>query len=318
MKRILAILIFTVSSAHAADEPTAADLHPFGGFTRPYRTIKVAAGDFGRVATVSVKPGDQVTTSQSLLKLDTSILEVGRQRAKVTAESTSRIRSYEIELQLVERRLQNLKSLSVASSASQEEIKRAEADVQIASANVDEARQQQRELQLALSEIEARIAAREVRSPIDGVVTDVLYEVGEYVPGNAPDVAIVVDLNWLRTTLFLPTLDALKLKAGTTLKLEVIETGNVLEAVVERVSRVTQANSGRVRVELVIDNKRGKCRSGLRCRLLGESLQQAFVKPHFAALPGTRFAKLGPIQFAPAVDPEASQIVIRPGHAIRN
>lgn len=327
MRNITTLLITAAAFACAADEPNAARRHPFDGFTRPYRTIQVAAGDFGRVATVDVKPGERISTGERLLKLDTSVLEVSRLRAKINAESTAKVRSYSIELKLAERKLANLKSLSEATGASPEEIQRADADVQIAKANLDEARQKQEELQLALEEIEARISAREVRSPIDGIVTDVHYESGEYVPASAPDVATVVDLKWLRTTLFLPTLEALKLQPKTVLKLQLVETNQNVDAVVERVSKVTQANSGRVRVELVIDNSDGKYRSGLRSRLVQKSLEQAFLSPHFKRLPNTQIARLQPLNLSPGLPPErsleipklpTSRIVIAPARSTKN
>ena len=50
------------------------------------------------------------------------------------------------------------------------------------------------------------------------------------------------------------------------------------KAIVEYVAPVTNADSGRVRIEVVIENERRKYRSGVRCRMQETFSQQSMLQ----------------------------------------
>jgi len=269
MKRsIIFLLVTSITTSIWADESAVEALrHPYDGFTRPYRTIQVAAGEAGRVAEVLVRPGDRVQRGQTLLELDTDVLQVRRRRAAADAESTTEVEKLQIEAMLAGRRLKNLQALGGTGGSTVEEVLRADANSKIAGLSLQRARQERSRMQINLEEIEAQIQARHVTSPMTGVVTDVRWEPGEFVHPSAPEVATVVDLQQLRVTYFLPTADTVNLFAGLQLPLRLPETGQTVAATIERKGVVTEANSGRVRLELIIDNRHNKYRSGVRCVL---------------------------------------------------
>ena len=77
----------------------------------------------------------------------------------------------------------------------------------------------------------------------------------------------VVQLNPLRVTFSVPTAQGLTMKAGQPLPLVLSETSEKLTGTVELVSPVTDAESGTVRVKVLIDNAKGSYRSGVRFAL---------------------------------------------------
>lgn len=281
----LGLVVAITSAVFACDDLSSAQKHPYEGFTRPYRSAEVAASDFARVDSLHVAAGDEVQKNQLLIQLDATVLEVARRKAAAIADADSSIRSLQVEYDLAQRRAEKLEELNRTGGGSKEEIQRAIADARIAEFRLQNAKDEQRSLSISVEEIDARIQSRRVFSPFQGVVTEVVVEEGEFVSSAAPEVCTIVDLSWLRTTLFLPTIEATRLKAGTELPLRLVETRQAVNGVVERVGKVTLANSGRTRVELLIANPNGEYRSGLRCQLLPGQLDVAFTNPQFGSLP---------------------------------
>lgn len=279
---VLAACVLAIPSQLGADESgLQSRRHLLEGFTQPCRTIQLAAGDSGRVAIVNVKDGDSVAKGQLLLQLDTSVLEARRRIAQSDIDATAKINRLKVEHNVRKRRLKQLQALEGQGRGSTEEILRAEADEQVALFNLKEAEEEREKFKLRLKEIEADIAARHVTCPIDGVATDVKREVGEFVSPSDPVVISVVDLSKLRAIFYLPTSTAIALKRGAVVAVHLVETNILVNGKVEFVGQVTEAESGRVQVRVLIDNRERKYRSGLRCVLRNTSDRSA------DRLPGT-------------------------------
>ena len=247
----------------------------YEAFTQPKRIIKVAASESGRVAQVLTKRGDTVKQGDVLLVLDTQVLERSRDVAKARSENSAKLRSLQIDAKLKQDRQRKIQELYESGAGSVEENAKASADAEVAQLNVQAAIEEQNLNRLQLAEIEARIEQRRVRSPIDGIATEVLKEIGEFVALSEPQVFTVVQLNQLRATFFVHTDFATRLNVGQSLTLTLpttrSETGRVLNAevnaMVEHIGAVTQADSGRVRLDVLIDNRDSRYRSGVRCLL---------------------------------------------------
>lgn len=255
--------------------------HALEAFTEPYQSIDVAAPEPGRIAGVLVQRGSVVAPGDLLLELDTSVLEAARRVAAQRAASTADLEAYRIDAGVKERRHQTMTALRREHAVTPEELLTAESEWRIAVLKVQAAQEELDRAALELAELEARLEQRRVRAPIAGVVTDVKREPGEFVSAAEPEVLTVVDLSRLRATFYVSTADALRLRTGARVTLEAPSPGVVtpvatadpplLQGSVEHISPVTQADSGRVRVDVVIDNAAGRHRSGLRCLLRIES-----------------------------------------------
>lgn len=251
----------------ASSLATCAYAEVFEGFAEPVRIIESAAAAEGRIAEVAVKRGDRVQRGDLLVMLDTSILEASLNVAKARAENTAKTEATQIEYELKQQRFDQLANLVNAGAGSPEEVKRAKAEAQVAHLNVVAAQQEQQLAALQLAEIEARLEQRCVRSPVDGIVTEVLKEIGEHVSTSNPHVATVVELDQLRLTFYLPTQLAMQIAPGQSLNITFPELSQQDVGKVEYVSQVTQADSGRVRVDVLLDNGKDQTRSGIRAVL---------------------------------------------------
>ncbi|MCS7467586.1 efflux RND transporter periplasmic adaptor subunit [Stieleria sp. ICT_E10.1] len=245
----------------------AEHLDSFSGFTEPFREIKLCVAESGSVDTVLIHRGMTVDARQLLMTLDCDVLQANRNVAAAKAESTSRIDALTIESDLKQQRYEKLQQLLDDGAGSVEEVRRAKADASVAMLEVEAARQEMRLRKLELREIEARIEQRRVYSPISGVITDVTKQPGEYVSQQEPHVATVVQLDRLRVTLFVPTSVAGWLDSMTEVDLWLTESDQRCVGRIDYVGVVTEADSGRVRVDLLIDNPNRHYRSGVRCQL---------------------------------------------------
>jgi multidrug efflux pump subunit AcrA (membrane-fusion protein) len=111
------------------------------------------------------------------------------------------------------------------------------------------------------------IERRTMRSPINGVVVKIYRDECEAVSPSSPGVLNVVQLNPLRANFTLPTDTAVKLNVGQTVSVEFPDTGKTTAGVIEFISPITDAESGTVRVKVVIENPKEEFRSGVRCLL---------------------------------------------------
>ncbi|MCA9264176.1 MAG: efflux RND transporter periplasmic adaptor subunit, partial [Planctomycetales bacterium] len=172
----------------------------------------------------------------------------------------------EAEVALQKRRVEKLEKLRREGHSTQEETERAQADYAIAVSQLRAVNEELGRKQLEVAQIQAQIDRRHIAAPMDGIVTELLKEPGESVSANESHVATVVQLELLRVKFYISTQDAQQLRQGSSVNLLLIETGQEVEGTTEYICPITDAESGTVRVEFVLENARGDYRSGLRCK----------------------------------------------------
>lgn len=220
--------------------PLQADEPSILGYTEPYRTITVSAAEQGIIAEMFVEEGARAGKGQVLARLDTASLEADLEivRAEARLQTT---------------RLKRLEELSTANRSTPEELERARTDLTIKEAQT--------------RKINAQIENRTLRSPVDGVVTEIKRDPSEAVSAANPHVLTVVQVDKLIVNLFLPPARAAAFRTGATVALALLDEQRNADAKVEFVSPVTDFASGTVRVKFVLENAAGTHRSGGRCTL---------------------------------------------------
>jgi RND family efflux transporter MFP subunit len=279
MSRLPFCLLITIAALLGS---RAAGGASFDGFTEPFRKIEVAASETGTVAQLLVHEGDRVTKGQALARLDNDVLEVSREIAAASAEAKGKLDAAVAEFELRKTRLGRLEPLRAEGHASQEEVDRARMELAVAEANVRTAREQHRLDELDRKKIDAMIERRTIRSPIDGFVLKIQKEEREFVSGNSAAIATLVQLDPLRVVFSLPTAAAVKVRTGDDVELELPESGSKARGKVEFVAPVTEAESGTVRVKVLIDNAKGTYRCGVRCTLSVQQDQEVPTAPQTA------------------------------------
>ena len=226
--------MFGVQSASAED---------ILGYTEPYKIITVSASEPGVLAELLVEEGANVKKNQVLARLDVAALNAELEIAKA-------------EAQLQATRKQRLTELAQSSRATADELDKAKTDLVIKEAQV--------------RKTEAMIESRTMRSPVDGIVTEIKRDPSESVSVANPHVLTVVQIDKLTVNLYLPPSVAAELRTGGNAPLRFENGDQRVPAMIEFISPVTDSASGTVRVKFAIDNAKREHRAGARCTLAEE------------------------------------------------
>lgn len=228
------VFIFICIVSARAEDPTIT------GYTEPYKIITVSCAEHGVISEMLVQEGDAVKAKQVLARLD-------------IAELTAELEIARAEAKLALTRKQRIDELNAASRVSPEELEKSRTDLVVKDAQV--------------RRIEAQIESHTMRSPVDGIVTEIKRDLSETVSTTNPHVLTVVQIDKLTANLFLPPARALALKQGAEATLQLLDPPERVPAIIEFISPVTDSASGTVRVKFMIENKTRAHRSGVRCTL---------------------------------------------------
>lgn len=254
---VLTALLIMPGSQTFADE--------IQSFTEPFRTINLAAAEAGIVIGIHIEEGDAVDTDQALADLNQDVLKAGVEIARSHRDAVSGLKSAESELKLRSERLRKLEELRTSQNASEEEVNRARLEFEVAEARLLQVRESLEIKRLEYERIRLQLALRTVRSPISGVVTELYRDIGEYVSPADPVVLTVVQLDPLRATFSVPAADIQSLRKGQTIPVRVDGLAKSVNAQVELVSPVINAESQTVRVKVELPNPGNRIRSGAKC-----------------------------------------------------
>jgi RND family efflux transporter MFP subunit len=234
-------------------------------FTEPYRKLDIVPAEPGILRTLAVREGDHVEQDQRLGALDCEVQEIALEIARQNMEARGQLASAVAERDLRRTRLARLQELRGSGHATQDEVDRAGADLRVAEANVQSAAEKQRTDELEFRRIAAMIDRRILKSPIDGVVTRLYKEEADYVGASVSPVMTIMQLDPLRITFSIPNTVGQSLRPGQSVALMLPESEQNAVGQVEFVSPVSEAESGTMRIKVLLKNPQGKYRCGVRC-----------------------------------------------------
>lgn len=264
------VAISLLATAPSASEPLTVE-----GFLEPYHQIDLAPAEPGTVAELQVEEGEPVKPGQLLGTLDCEVLLISLAIAEQSRDARGRLDAARAERDIKQARLSSLLALQQRAHASTQEVQRARADLEIAQANLLMAEEQRQIAELECKKVEAMLERRRLRSPIDGIVARIYREETEYVTSAEPTVLTVVQLNPLRVVFSVPTAQSQRLSPDAVVPLLLPESGLRLDGRVEYVAPITDADSGTVRVKVLIDNSENLYRAGVRALLLLDEAQES-------------------------------------------
>ena len=238
------------------------------GFAEPYREIELAASEMGTIATVSAKEGDSVQAGQLIAGLDNRVLLVSLELAKEAANAKGKLAAAVAELELQRERYEKLMGLRQRNHASQVEVDRAAAQLRIAEAQFQAAHEEQGMKEIELRRIQAQLEQRLVRSPINGVVTSVSKDKGEFVSPSDPVIAKVIQLDPLLVVFSVTPHDAANLKKQQPVSVYFAQASREVDGVVEFVSPLTDPQSNTRQVKVRVANPQKSLQSGDACELV--------------------------------------------------
>jgi RND family efflux transporter MFP subunit len=194
-----------VATARAASDPRALALLNASGYVTPRRRSTIAAKITGRVTGVFTDEGMRVTSGQVLATLDDSDARVRLASAKAERDATAAsIRDLEVNLVNAEREVKRAQELEVSGIQSKQILDLRQTEADSLRARMALAREQvkaaEARIDVALQDVENAT----IRAPYDGLVVSKDAQVGEMVsPISAgggftrTGIATIVDMNSL-------------------------------------------------------------------------------------------------------------------------
>jgi len=145
----------------------------------------------------------------------------------------------------------------------------AEAEFRLASEQLRAAQENRRLAELEVKRAEEVLAQRGIRSPVSGLVVDVVLRPGELTSSNQKDpIARLMEVDPLNVELILPVRDHGKIKTGQIGRvMPEAPVGGAYSARVEVVDKMLDAASGTFGVRLRLPNPGNKIPAGVKCRV---------------------------------------------------
>ena len=257
----VALAFVSIANSQTPDESEFETSSEVIGFTEAYRTIDLSSDELGSIAEMFVKEGDYVEANAPIAQLDSRVQKLQLEIATQVASTSSELAGAERILAKRKSILNRLQLLKAKGHASDSEIIRAEMELSIAEAKRMSAKEDR-----VVREIEKRRAAvqlerRSILAPFAGRVSKIHRQAGEFLSPINPEVVTIIQIDRLHATFNVPSSKVSMLTVGATHQLQ-LANGTIIEAVVEQVGVITDAQSGTVEVKLVIDNSDERIRSG--------------------------------------------------------
>lgn len=253
---VLAFCTYALMNGHGSAQPIDCNIQEATGFTEPAAMVDVAAREPGIVADVKVDPGDRVRTGDVLAELDKTLTLAELNSARGRAEATGRLSVAEAKLDQASRRMAELAKLEKAKATRPLELLTARAELAIAEAELQAARDERHVAEIDALGVEAKLSLLDVRAPFDGVVNEVHRKASELVgAGGDARVVTLFKLDRLHADFFVPFGCIGEIGKGASLNVTLARLDRRIEARVRNLGLEIDAPTGMRRISLEIDNR---------------------------------------------------------------
>ena len=266
---VAAAAVLTVGATSGAQEPgkeIGAALHS-DCLIEPRSIVDLGSAEEGIIEDIIVGRGDIVAQGDGVAQLDFDLTAVSVELARLRAERTDQLHSSRERLDYAQRqmgRMQEFHDRDVISTSSHDE---AETERDIAELAVRSAELDLREAEIELLRVQSRLDRHTIRSPVTGVVSEVLMSPGEYAYEQSP-IMRIAEIDPLHVEVFLPVSNYRDVSEG--MVADVMPQAPVngrYRARVTVVDRVFDSASGTFGVRLELPNPDLALPAGLRCEV---------------------------------------------------
>jgi len=239
-------------------------------FTEPYRDISVAASEMGTLSEVRVVEGAIVNQGDILAVMDADILRASLEVARRSMNAEGLLKSAQADLDMKIQEKEKLKQLRERDHASQQEVDRIETEIRIAEARLLSVNEDLEVKQLESRRIESQLKQRQVIAPMDGVISELSREAGEFVSPSDPTIARLVQLDPLLIVFSVPLSQRNEFEKDQVVELKLGTNQVRAEGIVEYVSPTSDTSNSSVRVKVRLPNSVRQHQSGERAILVME------------------------------------------------
>jgi len=223
------------------------------------REVEVPAKVAGQVGRLFVEEGDRVKAQQVLARLDERELELQLRESEIRAKNAKAM-------------LERTKNMFEKKLVSQE--------------NLDDVRYQYESAQAAYETARLKVEYTNIRSPIDGIVTQRLIEIGQRVNVNQPAFQ-VADFDPLRAVIHIPEREMHRVRVGQVAEItaEALP-GKTFTGKVRMISPIVDPTSGTVKVTIDAYDRTAQLKPGMfvTTHIITETHHDALVIPKKALI----------------------------------
>ena len=259
----------TAAPATAAAGPARAGAAGFACLIEPWQRIELRSQVEARIDAVHVDRGSEVRKGQVLVEMDTGAERAALEGARYRAVMEGQVRSADSRLTAAREKLRRRDELVKEKFMAAQERDDSQAEMEMAEANLLEARDNRRLAALEERRLVELVEQRRLRAPFNGVVTERLQHVGEVAQTGegARPILRLAQTHPLRVEVVLPVAMFNKVAAGSVGSVEVEPPlAGRWQARVTVVDRVVDSASGTFGVRLELANPRGDTPAGVKCR----------------------------------------------------
>lgn len=252
-----------------ADNGSAEGRVEFDCLIEARQSIEVRSSVEGVIETVHVQRGELVKKGTLVATLSSgpekAALDLARSRASMQGE----IKSAEARVELTRKKWERAEELLKKNFVSENARDEAQAEYRLATEQLRAARENRRLAELDVARAKEVLAQRSIKSPVNGVVVDVLLRPGELMSSNQKNpIMKIVEVDPLNVELILPVSQFGKVKLGQVAEVLPEEpVGGRHRARVEIVDPVVDAASGTFGVRLRLPNPGNRIPAGVKCKV---------------------------------------------------
>jgi RND family efflux transporter MFP subunit len=232
------------------------------------QALEIRAPVEGVLADVPVQRGSRIRKGQVLAYLSSGPERAALDLARSRATNEGELKAAEARVEITRKKLERAEELVKKNFVSVNARDEAEADYRLALEQLRTAQENRRLAELDVKRAEEVVAQREVRSPVNGIVVDVVLRPGELTSSNQKDpIMRLMQVDPLNVELILPVNAFGHIKRGQRAwVMPEAPVGGKYAARVEVVDPVFDAASGTFGVRLTLPNPERKIPAGLKCR----------------------------------------------------
>jgi RND family efflux transporter MFP subunit len=261
----LVVIACVLTGCPASAEGGAVDDDATTCLLKPKQVIDLGSPVFGLLAKVLVDRADKVKHGQAIASLNTTVEEAQLALDRHRAENTTQLESAQTNLAWDQRELSRKQKLANNMFSRINDVDEYETKVEQDQISIRKAQADQKQAMLEAARSEAQLNLKIIKSPVDGVVTELKLAPGEYVYETKP-IMTIVQFDPLNADIVLPSNRYNSIRIGMPAKLHLgAPVNEVLPVVVDAIDPVIDAASDTFRVRLVLPNPDNKIPAGIHC-----------------------------------------------------
>ena len=246
--------------------PATLQAFQISGFTRPFRQIELACDESGSIAELFVKEGDQVKRGQILARLDDRVQKLQVETASHLATANSSLEAARLSFEKRKLISSRIRELNDTGNATDSEMIRADMEYTIAQSRFMAAREEAVSRELDLKRARLMLERRTIRAPFDGVISAIHHREGEFLSPVRPELATLVDTSQLLAEFNIPSSELATIRTHQTFRIT-MSNEKTVTVTLYSIGVETDAESGTVRIRMLIPNESGELRAGEQCFL---------------------------------------------------